>query len=270
LVNIVLFLLVTSFLIGQLTGLLGIGGGLLLVPAIVYISPLLTGGAPVLSLPLATGVGAVQGLAGCNASMWVHGRNGHTLTQWLLWMLAPVTLSAYIGGWVSDFVPEFWLDGLVLLWAVALGAFNYWRKFMRPTAPPQASMATAEAAFNREVAPVLGWQLVALSVVIGFMAGLLGIGGAIFLLPLLMDVLHVPMRLAVATITVLVWFSSASSVVGKWQVGLLPWPETLVVAVAATVGGWVGAQCQRWASERVLRLVHLSVLLLVLVKAFVH
>jgi uncharacterized membrane protein YfcA len=267
-----LFLLITSFLIGQLTGLLGIGGGLLLVPAIVYISPLFTAGSPVLSLPLATGVGAVQGLAGCNASMWVHGRNGHTLVQWLLWMLAPVTLSAYVGGWVSDWVPEVWLDALlklVLLWAIALGAFNYWRKFLKPSTLAPVARDVAETTFNRDVSGLLGWQLVGLSTLIGFMAGLLGIGGAIFLLPLLMDVLHVPMRLAVATITVLVWFSSASSVVGKWQVGLLPWPESLMVAFAATVGGWVGAQCQRWASERVLRLVHLSVLVFVLVKALV-
>jgi len=215
----------------------------------------------------------MQGLAGCNASMWVHGRNGHTLIHWLWWMLAPMTLSAYLGGWVSKLVPEPILGlllKLVLLWAVGVGAFNFWRKFMRGSRPITVERSQAEATFDRDVLPPLGVKLVALSLAIGFMAGLLGIGGAIFLLPLLMDVLHVPLRLAVATITVLVWFSSASSVVGKWQATLLPWPETVVVAFAATFGGWVGAQCQRWASERVIRLVHLAVLLVVLIRAFNH
>jgi uncharacterized protein len=264
-----MFLIITSLLIGQLTGLLGIGGGLLLVPAVVYMSPWFTGGDPVLSLPMATGIGAVQGLAGCNASLMVHWRQGHCLRNWLNWMLLPLTLSALAGGWLSRFTPTFWLDALlklVLVWAVAMGAFNYWRKYLRPK-PVAASLIAPASSFEPALTLKQGVRLALLSALVGGVAGLLGIGGAIFLLPLLLDVLKVPLPLAVGTITVLVWCSSASTVVGKWQAGLLPWPETWVVVAAASLGGWLGAALQRWASEPLLRLVHLSVLVVVLAQA---
>lgn len=65
---------------------------------------------------------------------------------------------------------------------------------------------------------------------IGFMSGLLGIGGGIFIVPLLIHVLKVPTKTAAASNTLIVCFTSLSGFVSHAAMSPINWPFILLAA----------------------------------------
>jgi uncharacterized protein len=286
-----IYVLASGLWIGVLSGLLGVGGGLLLVPALVYWSPLLLGHA-IVNLPLATGVSAVQGLAGTGSGAWVHWQAGRMERAYLVAMMPGAVLGALVGGVYSKEVSAVllaWLMIVVLMFTLYTGWRAFYRLYYGPSTLATASTGSPTTAFPPLAAqgnalpmpsqpsasvtltppPLVGkrlmWAIVA-SLAIGLLSGLLGIGGAIFLLPLLFDGFGLPVKVAVGTVSAIVWITSLGSVVGKGTSGLIPWEVAVAVAITALIGGWIGAHWQGRFSDKGLRLLNLCLLSLALVE----
>ena len=77
---------------------------------------------------------------------------------------------------------------------------------------------------------------------IGLMAGLLGIGGGVFIVPLLIYVLKVPTKTAAATSIFIVVFSSFSGFVGHISLADTDWKFILTAAAFSFAGGQLGSR----------------------------
>lgn len=77
---------------------------------------------------------------------------------------------------------------------------------------------------------------------IGFVGGLLGIGGGVFIVPLLIYVLKTPTKIAAASSTFIVCFSSFTGFLGYAAVSTINWWFILPAAVASFGGGLAGAR----------------------------
>ena len=82
----------------------------------------------------------------------------------------------------------------------------------------------------------------AIGVVIGFMAGLLGIGGGVFIVPLLIYILKVPTKTAAATSIFIVVFSSFSGFITHISLAKADWTFILTAAVFSFAGGQLGSR----------------------------
>jgi uncharacterized membrane protein YfcA len=82
----------------------------------------------------------------------------------------------------------------------------------------------------------------AIGLVIGYMAGLLGIGGGVFIVPLLIFLLRVPTKIAAATSIFIVVFSSFSGFVTHITLARADWNFILVAAFFSFAGGQVGSR----------------------------
>ena len=80
-----------------------------------------------------------------------------------------------------------------------------------------------------------------IGVLIGFMAGLLGIGGGVFIVPLLIYVLKVPTKIAAATTIFIVVFSSFSGFIAHISLADTDWEFILTAAVFSFAGGQLGS-----------------------------
>lgn len=77
---------------------------------------------------------------------------------------------------------------------------------------------------------------------IGFVAGMLGIGGGVFIVPLLIYILNVPTKTAAATSIFIVVFSSFSGFVAHISIARPDWQFILVAAVFSFAGGQLGSR----------------------------
>ena len=84
-----------------------------------------------------------------------------------------------------------------------------------------------------------------ISLVIGFCAGILGIGGGPFLIPLLMFVFHTEIQKIPGTSVFIVFISSLFSLVQHVTDGNIDYIKALPLAIAAIIGSVIGTKLNR-------------------------
>jgi hypothetical protein len=77
---------------------------------------------------------------------------------------------------------------------------------------------------------------------IGLMGGLLGIGGGVFVVPLLIYVLKTPTKIAAASSTFIVCFSSLTGFLGYASMEKMNWAFLLPAALVCLAGGQAGSR----------------------------
>ena len=106
-----------------------------------------------------------------------------------------------------------------------------------------------------EVRARSSWMLVAvLGAVAGFVAGLLGVGGGIILVPVLTGPLRLPMRRAVASSLVAVATFQLPALFTHMYLGHVNWALALPLMVGVIPGAQVGAHLTVAATDRTIRM----------------
>ena len=78
--------------------------------------------------------------------------------------------------------------------------------------------------------------------IIGFMGGLLGIGGGVFIVPLLIYMLKVPTKIAAASSIFIVCFSSFSGFIAQAATATLDWKFIILASIFSFAGGQIGSR----------------------------
>ena len=175
-------------------------------------------------------------------------RAGHFSWK-LFWPFALLSIpAAYLGGYLQPSASILrLLIGIVLL-------FSATRLLLRRNDPPQTFPPA------RSVAISVGAGL-------GFLAGLTGTGGGIFLTPLLLFCRWAHIRQAAAVSALFIWVNSIAGLVGYFtKVHSVP-SLGLILAAAAIIGGVVGSNLgSRHFAVRVISLCLATVLLIAVAK----
>ena len=211
--------LVASFL----SGLLGIGGGLVLTPLLLYLPPLVGGVA--IPVKIVTGLTIVQAISGSLLGAIRHRSYGNVSVP-LVWLMGPPSaIASLIGALVSQGTSD-----RVLLLIFAVMAFAGAVMLMLPVEPRDANTI----AVRRPLA-------IAIALVIGFFGGMVGIGGIAFIIAALVYILRVPARLAIGTSLGIGLFAAVAALVGKAATAQIDAPLASIVFVSALLASPVGA-----------------------------
>ena len=135
------------------------------------------------------------------------------------------------------------------------------------TSPSKAEFCAAERI--EEVGEVILEILPLLGLIGGFVAGLLGLGGGVVMLPLLAFVGHVPLRVATGTTLVQVILSAATGFYFHYRGGMVDVRAGLFLGIAGVGGGFAGSFLSEVLSDHVLQFIYLGVVGLAIVLLFV-
>ena len=253
--------LVVGLAVGVLAGLLGIGGGMLLVPAfkLGYAMDSLMCTATSLFTIIPTSVsGAIS-----------HIRNKTCLPKLgVAAGLGGACLSP-LGVWLATLSPDWAVMGAAAL-IIAYSSVTMFRKALKaPKVPRGAGAGAADAAAKEAAAedraaaierahaeaPTIGWREAAIGAAIGLFAGLasgyVGVGGGFIMVPLMMSILHVPMKLTSGTSLIAVMILAVPGTVTQALLGNINWIAG--IAVACGSGATLGAKLIPKVPERQLR-----------------
>src|SRR5438309_8354590 len=213
--------LVASFL----SGLLGIGGGLVLTPLLLYLPPLVGGAA--IPVKIVTGLTIVQAISGGLLGTLRHRAYGNVSAR-LVWLMGPPSaVASLIGAFVSRDTP----DNVILL-VFAILAFAGAIMLVLPVTPRDESLADIRV--DRRLA-------IAISLVLGFFGGMVGIGGIAFIIAALVYLLRVPTRIAIGSSLGIGLFAAVAALIGKAATAQIDPPLAAIVFVAALVASPIGA-----------------------------
>jgi uncharacterized membrane protein YfcA len=257
--GILIFMAVSGLIVGFLSGFVGVAGGMFTVSFLVLLAPLLFG-ADIITVQAATGVAAVQGLASTVSGSIAHFRN-KTLNLGFLWYFG---LPSIVGSYVGTQWSAQWSRNTILMVMATLLASAIYLGFKKYQAMGHTTFQTPEPLTSIDQFIWPHWCIQLVCALIGVLSGILGIGGAVLLVPLMSDGQGMPLRQAIITATGSVVLTSVGTLIGKWQAGLIPWEFSILVSVLAFVGGWIGAKTQGKVGNRQLRMFHIGLMVIML------
>ena len=246
-------------LIGVLGSMLGVGGGIMLVPFLT-----LAMGVPV---KVAIGASLVGVIATSSAAQAVYVTRGLSHTRLGITLEVATTLGALAGGITAVLVDARLLQALFVVMLV-YAAWNMSRPLAGAAAPaPTGVLDTAYAdpgstnsgGANSGGATVeYGVRRLPLGMVASFFAGnisgLLGVGGGVIKVPVMTQVMGVPVKAAFATSNFMLGVTAATSAALYFGKGFIE-PRTAVpVALGVLVGAQVGPRLAARARTHTLRL----------------
>ncbi len=178
-----LWCLAGGMVAGLLAGMLGIGGGLVIVPLLIYLLPLL-GVSADLVVPMAVATSLATIVMTTSSSARSHLKHGQVSWFWVRRLIPGLMVGAIIGAWSATLIKPEWLQRI---FAVVLMLLS-----IRMLIPQRGGEPITE----------VSKRLMALiSTFLGALSALVGIGGGSLTVPLLQR-LRVPIRQAIAVSSV--------------------------------------------------------------------
>jgi uncharacterized membrane protein YfcA len=214
--------LALGFGIGLSLGLMGGGGSLLTVPALVY----LVGQTPQAAVTTSLAI------VGANSLM---GASFHRSQGTLNWNVALTfggagMLVAYLAAGLSNMMPD---KALLVAFAVIMLLVG---GMILIRVREDVTEATAHRSFPVVIASGAG---------VGLMTGILGIGGGFLIVPALVMLVGLPMQMAVGTSLIVIAMNSLAGFLGHVGDGSFDITMTAIFAAAGLVGTFAGARLNR-------------------------
>ena len=250
-----LTLIALGFVGAFVSGLVGVGGAIVMIPLLLYVPPLLTGGS--LGIKQVAGVTMAQVLAASLVGAFTHGRAAMVHRRLALVGGTAMALGALAGAVASRSV-----SGHVILATFAAMTTIALPLMFVPPVRARAAGADDEIRLARVAA--VGWPGA-----IGLASGLVGAGGAFLLVPVLIGVLRLPVRISIGTSLAITAASAATGFLGKALTGQVPlWPA-LAVVLGSLSGAPLGARVSRRVSTGALRAVLVLLIALVAIRVWI-
>ncbi|GAB4274060.1 MAG: sulfite exporter TauE/SafE family protein [Deferrisomatales bacterium] len=224
---------------GTLSGFLGIGGGIITAPLLLYLPSFV--GQPPLSMHHVSGLTITQSLFAGLLGAVAHGR-ARTVDRKLAGIMsAAIFVASLTGAAGSKYFSHEFLLGVFAALALVAALLLFWPG--REDGP-------------RDYVAGAFWVpgAAAIAAGVGFLGGLVGQGGSFLLIPTVVTCLRVPLRVAMGSNLVIVFFGSVAGFVGKAATGQVPPALALALLAGVAPGAWIGSRLSRRAPVRALRL----------------
>lgn len=221
---------------GLMSGVLGIGGGIVVVPALLYIFQHSREMPQGLTMHMAAGTSLAVMLFTSQSSIRSHLRLGEVLWRVYHRLWPGIIIGVIAGALLASLISTYWLEIFFGLFLLAIAA----KMLTGGNVKPGRSFPRA-------------WVNALVSFVIGFKSGLLGVGGGTLIIPYLtycgVETRKIAAVSALCTLTVALVGSLIFIITGLRETGLPPyttgfvyWPAVLWVAIPSVLFAPVGAK----------------------------
>ena len=213
---------------GFLSGLLGIGGGIIMAPLLLYVPPLF--GFEPLPMRTVAGLTIVQGFVACIFGALAHNKFKRVSKNLACCMGISIFVAALIGGIGANYVSNRTLLMIFGTLALAAAVLIFVGRKQEEKIPADLQNLDFSC-----------WRAVTAAGGIGLLGGLVGQGGSFILIPLMTSFVKIPTRIALGSNLVIVMLSTAAAFLGKAVTGQIDWllalPIIITVIPAAYLGG---------------------------------
>ncbi|MDI3196320.1 sulfite exporter TauE/SafE family protein [Pseudarthrobacter sp. AL07] len=222
--------------VGIVLGVVGGGGSIIAVPALVYGM----GMSPAEAIPTSLLVVGISSLAALIPR----------LREGLNWPVVLIVGAAGIpAAWGGTAVGRLLDPNILMLAFAVIMVFAGIRMLMRVT-ETEGSCSTGPNRAFRSCAP----KAVGVGILVGFLTGLLGVGGGFLITPALTLFLGLRMKQAVGSSLAIIVINSAAGF-GAHAAGFtIDWPSVLSFAVPAILGSLVAARLARHLNDKHIRI----------------
>jgi len=213
-----------AFLIAFIFSMFGQGGGSVYSPMLILLS---------YSILFSTSTSLVLNLITSLSAGYIFYRK-KMIDYKTSFIFAPgIIIGAFSGGALSKSFDTTFLLWLFVIFLVGVGArmiYSYWEK------------EKVEENSPKSLSPAIYALIAVFGLGVGFIAGLLGVGGGIFVVPFMVYVLKTPTKIAAGSSHLIISFSALAGIIGHATSHQFDIPLIVVTGIAVLIAGNLGAR----------------------------
>jgi len=215
---------VFSFLIAFIFSMFGQGGGSVYSPLLLLLG---------YSILISTSTSLVLNLITSLSAGYIFYRK-NMIDYKTSFIFAPgIVIGAFAGGALSKSFDTTFLLWLFVFFLLGVGArmiYSYWEK------------EKVEENSPTNLSPAMYALIAVFGLAVGFLAGLLGVGGGIFVVPFLVYVVKSPTKIAAGSSHLIISFSALAGIIGHATSHQFDIPLILATGIAVLIAGNLGAR----------------------------
>ena len=229
---------IIAFTVSLISGMLGLGGAIMLIPAYLYLPSLF--GFNELGIKNISGMTSLQVFATSLLGMLFHRKKKAFNKSVVITVGIPIVMSSFAGAYLSGLVNP---NLIVSIFAFMATAGAVLIIFVRK----------AEKENNESLNDYNKFAAVLIGVTVGFLGGMAGAPGAFLLSPLLMLVLRMPIRVTIGSTLGIVLLASLATSLGKITSGIVPFNLTFTAILFSIPGVYLGSNLSHRFTTSALR-----------------
>jgi len=225
---------------GFLSGLLGLGGAIFMIPLLLYVPPLL--GVGLLDMKQVAAVSMVQVLSASLTGLLVHNKNRFVSKSILIYMGTANAIGNLAGSLVSKQAKSALLLAIFATLAVIAAVVMF-----VPKREQGQDIAPEDLKYNKVLASLV-------SLLIGCFGGMVGAPGAFIYIPVMIYLLNIPTRIVIGSTLGIVFMGAVTGTIGKMTTGQIIWPYAIALVIGTIPGAQFGSTVSKKVNTKYLRL----------------
>ncbi|RSK28451.1 sulfite exporter TauE/SafE family protein [Bacillus sp. HMF5848] len=262
----IVILIILGLVAGTFGSLVGLGGGVIVVPALLFLSTYTTL-LPHVSPQIAVGTSLVVIIFTSLSSTLAYIKHKTVDIKSGLFVFAGSGPGAIVGAWINSWLHVDNFSVYLGIFIIVTSLLLFFNDRMKPMKQNNKRF-TIQKTFASPEGQTLVYgfhpiSLIAVAFVVGLFSGLFGIGGGSLLVPALILLFFFPPHVAVATSMFSIFLSAIVSSATHISLGHVSWFLALSLAPGAWVGGKLGAWINTRLASRTIVMVLRVILILI-------
>ena len=224
---------------GFFSGLLGIGGGIVMFPLLFYFPPIF--GFDEITVKNITGLTMIQGFFASLSAIWLYNKERLVNKTLALTLGLSLFFSSLIGSIFSKAASDASLLFIFGVLALAASVLMF-----IPRSYLKDELTEEKVKFHKPTAIFTG-------IFVGFLLGMVGQGGAFIIIPLLLYALKIPLRVALGSALAIGLFSATAGLAGKIATGQVPFYMAGALLLGAIPSARLGGMVSQKTKTKFLR-----------------
>ena len=237
---------------GVIAGLLGIGGGVMIIPILLYIASVDT--------KTATAMSAVQVFFASSLGTLFNWFQKTINFRYALIFGLPSGITYFLGSYFTNLIPDISIK-IIYLCSVIVALLLFFIKRKNSKREEELALISKKIPSKKDY-----FIIIPISLVAGFSFGILGVGGGFLYVPLLILLFDFPLKVAIGTSLMIVLCNAIPGIIGKLLVVRLDIYIAIALAVGAILGSRLGTYLNKKLKDIVIKIVFIVILLVIIVR----
>lgn len=247
----IIMLFAIGFVGSLISGMVGIGGSIIKYPMLLYIPPAL--GFIAFTAQEVSAISAVQVFFATLSGMLAFRKGGYINKSLVIIMGSTIVIGSFIGGYGSQFLSDSAINITYAVLALIAAIMMFLPK------KGQEDMDFAKLEFNKPLAAIF-------AAIIGIVSGIVGAAGAFITVPVMLVILRIPTRVAIASSLAITFIASIGSSAGKLMGGHMLLVPSIVMVIASIIAAPIGAKISKKLNTKLLQWILAGLIVATVVK----
>ena len=252
-------MIATLFLIsifgGFLSGYLGLGGAVVMIPLMLTIPPLVN--VECLSMKAVAGLSMVQVLFSSASGILIHKKNNFVHFNILLLIGIPMGVCSLLGSYLSKYMD----DRIVLIIFGIMVIISFFMLIINNN-NDDSDIQISDIAPNKNLAVLIG-------TITGILAGVVGAGGGFLIIPLMTRLLKIPLKITIGTSLGIVFIGALFGAIGKLITLQVDYLLIIPIVIGSLLSAPIGAKVSKKTAPNTLKYILIFIIIISFVQVII-